>query len=408
MLKDKYTLALKIDAMFDGKGGDPKYVQQVTDNLKINHNLPKEIVLNVVYGHKSLADYNDVICYWITKEVYPSLVNEFFSGREIRNFDQEQYVETESVLPLKLNVLPLGDDQWLTVMTVQDLMRLRQQSLLHYNADTQRALRVLVKGGDVIYEPYTNPKAVRQMSKLLADKMFIPNVITFNISETDELADFEYKNGILEISNISAFDMVDGYNRFKAFENVYDKNNDFDYMIGVMITNFSVDKARRFIHQEDQKTKMRRVDSRGFNQSDDYNILLERINSDLKCNLHGEINSGSGNIRFGIASSALKTGNKQAKLTKKQVVEYTKQFVNKLNIITEERTELLDRRWLDYEIAAVFFCLPIFDERQTLNILAQIDANTNAQTELASAVRQLGSYNRVSSILKKYDIGGEA
>ena len=406
MLKDKYTLALKMDDVFDGKGGDPKYVQKISDNLKTNHNLPKEIVLNVMYGHKSLADYNDVICYWITKEVQPALVDEFFSSREIKNFDKEQYVEADSVLPLKLNALPLGDDQWLTVMSVQELMRLRQQSLLHYNADTQRALRVMVKGGDVIYEPYTNPKAVKQMSQLLADKMFIPNVITLNISETDEFADFEYKNGILEITNISAFDMVDGYNRFKAFENVYDKDNSFDYMIGVMITNFSVDKARRFIHQEDQKTKMRRVDSHGFNQSDDYNILLERINGDTKCNLHGEINSGSGNIRFGIASFAMRIGNKHAKLTKKQVVEYTKQFVDTLNEITEERTELLDRRWLDYEISTVFFCLPTFNARQILDILAHVDSDHKTQTELAGVVRQLGSYNRVSSILKKYT-GGE-
>lgn len=407
MLKDKYNLAILIDKYFDGHGGDDKFVRQVSENLKNLHNLPPEITLNILYGHKSLADYNDVICYWITKEVQPQLVEEYFSSREIKNYDKEQYVDQEPVLPLKLNVLPLSDDQWLTVMSVQDLMRLRKDSLLHYNADTQRALRVMVKGGDVIYEPYVNQKAVKQMTQLLVDGQFIPNVITWNISEDDELADFNYKNGVLEITNLSAFDMVDGYNRFKAFEAVYDKDSSFNFNTGVMITNFSVDKAKRFIHQEDQKTKMRRVDSQGFNQSDDYNILLERINSDLKCNLHNEINSGSGKIRFGVAAHSLKTGNRNVKLTKKDIIQKNAEYVNKLNSITECKIDLLDRKWEDYEIVVVFFCLQEHDVDTIIRILDTFSGDVNAQRILTNTVRQLGTYNKVSAVLTKY-AGGEA
>ena len=406
MLKDKYILGTKMEPYLDAIGSDRERVSKIVDNLKSKYNLPKDISQSIIYGRRFLGDFNPLICYWITTEIKPSLVDEFFTKVEIKSFKGLQYEDDEPVLPLRIPALQLATDQWLATMSIKDMMKLRKNSLIHYNAETQRALKMMVKGEEVVFVPFVNQSAVRAMMGLFENNNFIPNVITFNINTDDEEADVSFKDGILKINSLTAFDIVDGYNRFKMFEKEYDKNPDVDFTSGLMITRFSTPKAKQFIHQEDQKTKMKRVDSDSYNQNDEYNILLERVNNDPRCAIYGQINSNAGHVPFGIAARSLKIGNVRQRLTQKDLIQYNKQIIERINILLEDNTELLERKWSDCETCIVFYHILNKDADEINTLLASLTHNKQAVLEITKVIRSSISKNKIDTVIAKY-IGGE-
>ena len=110
MLKDKYVLGTKIEKYLNNIGGDRGRVDEVVGNLKEKYNLPQEISRGIIYGNRFLGDYNELICYWITSEIAPSLVTEFFTNTEIKNFPTQRYEDDDNILPLKIPALQLADD----------------------------------------------------------------------------------------------------------------------------------------------------------------------------------------------------------------------------------------------------------------------------------------------------------
>jgi hypothetical protein len=65
------------------------------------------------------------------------------------------------------------------------------------------------------------------------------------------------------------------------------------------IVNFTEDKAKQFIWQEDQKTQMRKIDSKSMNMNSSANIVVTRLNENVRCNLKGLISRNEGTIPFG-------------------------------------------------------------------------------------------------------------
>ena len=70
----------------------------------------------------------------------------------------------------------------------------------------------------------------------------------------------------------------------------------FDYPMELRITTFSDSKAQQMIWQEDQKTKMRRIDSKSLNQNDFATRICNQINADKQSNLCGLISRNKGVI----------------------------------------------------------------------------------------------------------------
>ena len=314
--------------------------------------------------------------------------------------------EDKPILPMKLQALQLADDQWITTMTIQELMNLRRRSYIHYNAETQRALKVTIKDGEATYEPFVNPKAVRDMRNLLEHNSFIPNVITFNISDDDEKADINYKNGFLYIKDLTAFDITDGYNRFKAFETYYDEHPDWDFTIGVMVTRFSVYKAKQFIHQEDQKTKMRKIDSDTYNQIDYTNLVIRRINEDPTCDYFHQLDSVGGNIMQNIATRALKSKIKFVVKNQADVVRVSKELVNKLNELKNYKPELLNKQWGIATSGIVFALIYDTDAKDIVYILDNISEEDRRRFMLNATARPL-SISTIRFLTKYLEKAGD-
>jgi len=206
---------------------------------------------------------------------------DYFTVLEIDLFSKEKGKKTkENLFPLELEAVQIAQDQYIAKFSVKELMKLRNNKSVVYNANTQRTLtRYKVDGVDY-YKITINKKSVNSIKNFLEKEIFIPNTITLNISEQAEIY---YNNNRLIINEETSFDIIDGYHRFVAMGQCYDSDNSFDYPIELRIVQFSEKKAKQFIYQEDKKTKMSKTDSDSFNQYSVGNFIAGRINqnSDL-------------------------------------------------------------------------------------------------------------------------------
>ena len=164
-----------------------------------------------------------------------------------------------------------------------------------------------------------------------------------------ETADWTYdaKRNTLTINQLSAFDISDGYHRYVAMCQLKETNPDFNYPIELRVISFPDDKVKQFIYQEDQKTKMRKIDSASMNMSSPANIVLERLNMDTMFDLKGKVLRNGGQINFGYAGNIIEylffKGIKTAPMN--EVVTVKDQLKNGINAFVEAYPEWFDKRF---------------------------------------------------------------
>jgi len=354
MLQDKSALAKRLMPYFTSIGRERKQAQELCDKLKKEYNLPPVICSDILSTRRSLEDCNELICYWIVQGIKKELTIEFFTNKEIKDFAGLQYEDEKPILPLKVPMLEVNDDQWIGVIDIKTLMRMRKEGLIHYNAETQRALKLMIRGEEHIYKPYTNRRAVNEIFELIDDNSFIPNTLTLNMPPADENMEYDFAGGIMTIKSISHFDIVDGYHRLKAFERKYDKDPKYNCKVELRLTTFSVTKAKQFIFQEDHNNKMPRVDVISYDQRNDVNKIIQRINNDIDFDMRGEICVNGGLIHAGMAAKALSSALPKAKLSAAQITKYVSDYVYKLNVIVRKRPDFTTKKWDGIQIKTVF------------------------------------------------------
>ena len=109
---------------------------------------------------------------------------------------------------------------------------------------------------------------------------------------------YDEEQKALVIRSLSAFDISDGYHRYVAMGRKYDENKDFNYPWELRIINFPETKARHFVFQEDQKTKMTKLNSDSMDSYNAGNIVVTRLNDDMNFDFYHQINNTDGKINF--------------------------------------------------------------------------------------------------------------
>lgn len=357
LAENKLTLYLANveDVKYQTNPDDLKIRQKWYIELSKQYDIPISISSDIISRRRDLSEYNQFILFAITDIVKPDLVSKFFTEKEIKLFRGQKY-KTETIkFPIELPMFQVTEDQYIGVASAKWLMDLREAYMINYNADTQRALEIMLKGDTVVYRPYVNEKSVREIAESFEARTFIPNTISLNINMDDENADYYFKDNVLVINSITEFDIFDGYHRYLGMARNYDKNHDFDYPIELRITMFSVAKAKHFIWQEDHKTKMRKVDAESYNQNDVGNQVISRLNNDPDFLLHNKITLRGGYIDAGIATQLIKRLYFGKNPTKKDVIAVSKQLKQSINDFVEEYDEYLDREWTREEVYVTIY-----------------------------------------------------
>lgn len=346
MLKEKKELVSYLKARCGSLVFNQEKLNAIVTEIETENSVPTGIIMDIIAGRTDMEEDNEFLLFLICNKINPDKTKEFFTENEINFYQTQQYETNEFEFPLDIQCLQVASDQWIGIADVNFLIELRKAQLINYNANAQRTMQRVVRGNKEIYKISLNAKALKEIKTSLAQGNFIPNTITLNMPEDTDWT-YDAKKNILTINQLSAFDISDGYHRYVAMCQLKEVNPDFNYPIELRIISFPDDKVKQFIYQEDQKTKMRKVDSASMNMSSPANITLERLNTDTMFDLKGKILRNGGQISFGYASNIVDylffKGIKTAPMN--EIVAVKDQLKNGINTFVEATPEWFDRQF---------------------------------------------------------------
>ena len=306
-------------------------------------------------------------------------VDVYYTMKEAKHYRTSKYESDNIKFPLVFKMFQVTDDQWIGKITVDMLMKLRQAQLLNYNVNAQRTLTRVVKGDKESYKITLNQKAVNEIQNSFENNEFIPNTITLNIPMETEY-DFYYDESScsLIINSLEHLDISDGFHRYISACQLRDINPDFDYPMELRILNYTEDKAKQFIYQEDKKTFMKKIDSRSMNMNRAANIVVTRVNENIRCNLKGMINRNDGLIHFGELADLVDyfyfkgiTKEKERSVSMQAIKELTDNF----NFLTEYDEKYLEQKMSYRTLLVVMFCFDYFndkDKTEMCNVIEKV------------------------------------
>lgn len=401
-----------------------KIILNKSDELKMykyaydKYNLQMGIFADYVSERKSLDEVSNIMFFMMLDSheaiVNPNknIVSKYFTEKEIEDFSKIKIENEKIQFPLVFNVVAISDDQWIGSIDTDQLILLNENQLINYNTETQRTMQHVIRNGNDYYCIKVNSNAVNSISKEMSSSTYIPSPITLNIPEGEE--DFVYipdKHQLI-INSIKAFDIIDGYHRFLGINKCKTIDEEFNYHMELRITHFNVEKAQRFIYQEDQKTKMTKVDSDSYNMSSPGVIVSNKINENSLCNIKGYI--GRNNSKINIAKMAELitflwfSGSK--KEDRKRIIEVSKELVDDFNIITEVNPEFLDMEYNNKTLTCVMVTFYYYKDKTDKTNMAKVIIETIKESDSINKRRFYQTrkitqslYNDIIDIIKEAD-----
>ena len=305
MLRSRVELEDYLNTKKVGLNRRKKAIRELAMKAYERFKIPTGDFMDIISGRIEVSKISDFYLFCVIYMIdllEGTLVHQnFFTEKEISLYLKTQLQdELHNFFPIIFDCTQTTNDQWIGSIDVSFLMKLRRLQLIRYNPETQRVMNKVIRGDKEIFKIAIDKVTAENIAKSFESETYIPDTITLNILP-DSDADFFYdvKKKQLIINSIDHFDMTDGFHRYFAMGFVEDKNNGFNYPMELRITNFNTTKAKQFIWQQDQKTKMRRVDSDSMNMNDPSVILLEMLNQEVSSPLKGMMKRNGGQINIG-------------------------------------------------------------------------------------------------------------
>ena len=338
---------------------EPRVQKKVTSELLKENGIPVSITSDILTLRRDPSTESIFVLYHILRKLDKDSVDKFFTEKEQAEFSKEKFEAKDVKFPLKFKAIQIKDDQWVSSITVKELMNFSKAQMINYNENAQRVLKRIIKGGEEVYRIQLNKAAVNAIEESFRLGRYIPNMLTLNIPQDDD-SDFFYNEttGELVIKKIKMFDILDGYHRYVAMCNLFIQDSSFDYPFELRITNFSDEKARQFIWQEDQKTKMSRVDSNALNNYNNGNIIVSK----LKDSNYGSLIGRNNIIDEAVLSEAINAifvTNKKKRHTNSEIIKFANIIKNGFCEIEESNPSVFDKeldpRFLYCMLVAFFY-----------------------------------------------------
>jgi hypothetical protein len=378
MLKSKQSLEQYLAELCDRIVLDNDKCKDIYNYANKTYGIPKGLVSDLVTKRMEMSEVSEFVLFIlldsicnINKNKGLQTIDKFYTMQEAKYYRTSKYEVKKIKFPLVFKMVQIAEDQWTGKITVDMLMQLRQAQLINYNVNAQRTMQRVVRGDKESYKITLNQKAVENIQTSFENNSFIPNTITLNIPmETDFDFYYDEESCSLIIKSLEHLDVTDGYHRYIAACQTKDKNQSFDYPMELRIVNFTEDKAKQFIWQEDQKTKMRKIDSNSMNMNSAANIVVTRLNENIRCNLKGLISRNDGIIPFGEFAELVDyfyfkgIGKEKEKST---IIRAVKELTDNFNMLTEYNMEYLEHKMSYKTLLVAMFCFDYFKDDDANN-----------------------------------------
>lgn len=322
---------------------DMDSLEREISTLYNKYNIPKVVAYDAVTFKRDLYRCETSFLFMLLSVLDEKSLPQYFSDSEIKIYGNMR-LEDDAVisLPLAFNVIQIDENQWIGRITCRELMQLRKAHFIRYNENTQRALTRKTRNGKEQWSITINRSAVKEIKQSFETKAYIPNILTFNITEEGKI---KYRDSALFIDDISYLDILDGYHRYLALCQLADNDQDFDYTMELRLVHFTQEKARQFIWQEDQKTKMKKIVSNSYNQASLGTQCVNVLNQSEP--FMNKINNNDGVIKAAIMTSAIDKFffNEKRKYERKDVILVKKELISRANKMEDLSPDLFDSKW---------------------------------------------------------------
>lgn len=288
MKVEREQLERQLRLAIEEYAGDTKVHNEVVKNL-INKNIPpgetRGILTKSNLHPLEVMDIN--LLYTLTKNLYRATgevmldPTRYFYDAEIEVADrwsrsEEEHNITELVIQ---PIIQVASDQWIGTLSAQKLARLYNNGRILYRPETQRGMRITKDRDTIINRIDYNIDAINNIQSMLLNGQFIPNTITLNVlKDGNDIIQYDPNKFKLIIGAESEIDVADGFHRSYGLLKSLIVNPNLDFTWEVRITNWDVNKAQRFIYQEDYKTPLRKEYKELLNQAKLQNVITKNLN----------------------------------------------------------------------------------------------------------------------------------
>lgn len=277
----------------------PKETRKALQVIIDQHNIESSDIFNYLTLREDLEVAPTEILFIILEQIDENSLQKYFDIVEINKFKSlKMPIKEKFHLPYIIGMQQVNFDQWIGAIKVSILNELGDANMLRYNENTQRPMQFVHNGTVEYYRPYTNKNALKKIEEAFLENRYIPNTITLNMPE-DSVFQYDPDAQELNIKHIDHFDILDGYHRYRTISKIHNENPSWDYPMELRIVSFQESKAKQFIYQEDQKTKMSKVASNAMNSAAEQNKIVAQLNEDSGFVLNGLINMNNGIINAG-------------------------------------------------------------------------------------------------------------
>lgn len=348
-MKNKNELCRHIENKIHSIHKSREELNQIVNSLKNKFNIPADLAMDLVGLKYNLLDQTDEVLFYLCRVLIPNQETIYFNNTEIKTYESRKFKVKTIKFPLKFKMIQVTQNQWIGATDVKQLIMFRDAQLINYNENAQRTLTKVVREGIEYYKISLNRNALNEIKELFLNGSYIPNTITLNMPET---ADYFYneETNELVIRELEQFDILDGYHRYITMSKIYNSDKQFNYPMTLQIVAFSEQKARQFIFQEDQKTKMSKVDSDSFNQNNHGNQVINLLNQEGI--LAGQINNKDGILDESTTSQLInaiffnEAGRTNVKkIRRKDELLVRNSIQDKITAMINRDPDLLDKKW---------------------------------------------------------------
>lgn len=325
----KEEILKKLDSFFDSVYSNKELEESYYSVMSKKRSMNRGRFNGYVFHMIDINKMTDEEIYWFASYEKTGIdVKEYFSPEEQKRYSKSKVVIKKPQFPIVFdNVLPVSDDQFVTTINTQVLYELYNNSILAYNIRTQRAPKICYKDGREAYKININRWSVKEIKELIERGLYIYNDLSFNVGGREE-NDFYYdEQNAKFVLRSGMFDILDGFHRTMAIIQVMNEDPEINLNFVLNIMNFSEEKARRFVAQQDKRNKINPSFSRSLDDTKYDSILTKRLNENSNSILFGQIKTvGKRQIDFGKTANAVKAfynpkSMKEVNIAEKEITE---------------------------------------------------------------------------------------
>jgi hypothetical protein len=384
---------------------DTELLKLICLYAKETYEIPKSITSDYLTLRKPVQEASEFILFCLLDSIKNTSKNvnvkleDYFTNQEIKGYKGSKYKVDKIKFPIRFEAIQVTDDQWVGKIDFSMLMKLRAAQLITYNENAQRSMQKVIRGGKEVYKITINETAIKSITKMYNEGIYIPTPFTLNIPQEIE-SDFYYDNEMKElvIKSLDGFDILDGYHRYVAACRINNANPDFNYTMELRIVNFVEDKARQFVYQEAQKTKMPKTDSDAMDSYKASNSVVKRLNGSSQFNLQGLISMNKGIINFAELSGLIHyfyfNGITSKEKEKVVLISAIKELTDNFNALTEYDIKYIEHHYSYKKLTAIMCVFDYFKDKDKKYMCKIID-------EVVEKVEQLDNKKFYSRTPKK-------